>query len=431
MKPFTVRKTELSVQDGCLLWGNRVIVPQQGRKQLLQELHEGHPGIARMKSRARMFFWWPGMDKDIEARVKLCTDCQSIRPTPAPAPLHPWEWPSQPWSRIHVDYAGPYQGRMLLVLSDAHSKWMEVHALTSATSSATIQSLRSTFAQLGLPRTVVTDNGPCIVSAEFKEFMQKNGIRHITSSPYHPSTNGLAEKAVQTLKQGLKKMREGTLTDRISRFLFSYRTTPHSTTKCTPAELLFGRNLRSRFHLLKPDLAARVEEKQDQQKKAHDQGAVNRSFEIGEPVYVRNYAQGPKWLAGHIQKCTGPVSFMVSLEGSASVWRRHQDQLRKRLVKHTPVVDIDDPDLPLPSMTEKAPPTLPIAQSVPSPVPESTTASESNSSEPMSPSSPSPPLSNSNDPAAPSNSNKPVAPVQPRYPKRDRRPPDRFGVNLS
>ena len=113
----------------------------------------------------------------------LCIDCQSIRPTPAPAPLHPWEWPSQPWSRIHVDYVGPYQGRMLLVLSDAHSKWMEVHALTSATSSATIQSLRSTFAQLGLPRTVVTDNSPCFVSAEFKEFMQKNGIRHITSSP--------------------------------------------------------------------------------------------------------------------------------------------------------------------------------------------------------------------------------------------------------
>ena len=126
--------------------------------------------------------------------------------------------------------------------------------MASSTSSATIENVRTTFAQLGIPQTVVTDNGSSFVSAEFKQFLTKNGIRHITSAPYHPSSNGLAERAVQTVKQGLKKLREGSIKDKVARFLFVYRNTPQSTTGNSPAELLFGRKLNTRFDQLKPDL---------------------------------------------------------------------------------------------------------------------------------------------------------------------------------
>ena len=110
LNPFFSKKTELSVEDGCVLWGARVVVPPQGRSKILTELHEAHPGESRMKALARSYVWWPGMDQDIVKEVKRCDKCQSHQRAPAEAPLHPWEWPGLPWSRLHIDYAGPYKG---------------------------------------------------------------------------------------------------------------------------------------------------------------------------------------------------------------------------------------------------------------------------------------------------------------------------------
>ncbi len=192
-----------SLLDGCILWGTRVVVPSQGQQSLLLELHETHPGISKTKSLARSYIWWPNMDKEIEEVVKSCLSCQANRHSPAPAQLHPWEWSDQPWSRLHIDFAGPVKGSMLLII----------------TSSQTIEKLRSTFATHGLPKTIVSDNGPSFVSSEFKKFIQLNGIRHITSAPYHPSTNGLAERTVQAVKQGIKQMEGVSLEEKLSRFL--------------------------------------------------------------------------------------------------------------------------------------------------------------------------------------------------------------------
>ena len=148
------RRTEISVEDGCLLWGTRVIIPPKGREKVLVVLHEAHPGITRTKSLARSYVWWPGLDHDIETLVKNCGKCQQNQKQPPEAPLHPWEWPGQPWSRLHIDYAGPFQGEMFLVLVDAYSKWLEVHVMKSTTSTATIEKLREIFATHGLPKTV-------------------------------------------------------------------------------------------------------------------------------------------------------------------------------------------------------------------------------------------------------------------------------------
>ena len=137
-----------------------MIVPPQGRAQVIAELHEAHPGISRMKALARGYVWWPNMDRELEDAVKKCQQCQLHQKAPAEAPLHPWEWPGQPWSRVHIDYAGPYKGHMYLVVIDAHSKWMEVHIMRSTTSAATIVKLKEIFATHGLPETIVSDNGP-------------------------------------------------------------------------------------------------------------------------------------------------------------------------------------------------------------------------------------------------------------------------------
>ena len=208
LRPYQKRQHELSLQDGCVLLGSRVVIPPPGREKILEELHEGHPGISRMKSLARSFVWWPGLDKALEQKVRQCDPCQRTRNLPPVAPIQPWEWPQLPWTRLHIDYAGPFLGHMFLVVVDAHSKWMEVRPVKSATTAATVAILRSIFATHGIPELLVSDNGSVFTSSDFKDFVRGSGIRHTTSAPYHPSTNGLAERAVHTFKTFMKKAPE-------------------------------------------------------------------------------------------------------------------------------------------------------------------------------------------------------------------------------
>ena len=146
------RKHEMSIENNCLLWGMRVIVPAVFREELLAELHQDHSGVVKMKCIARSHMWWPGMDSAIEKVAKSCEACHEAKQGPAKAPLNPWVWPSRPWQRIHVDYAGPFMGENFLLIIDAHSKWGEVVEMNSTTSSKTIAVLRQLFATYGLPQ---------------------------------------------------------------------------------------------------------------------------------------------------------------------------------------------------------------------------------------------------------------------------------------
>ena len=222
------------------------------------------------------------------------------RKNPPEAPLHPWEWPSRPWERLHI----------------------EVHPTNVATSRATIEKPRATFAIHGIPTTLVSDNGSNFCSEEFEDFMRKNGI-------HHRITLHRTERAVQTFKDGMKKMsEEGSLETRISRFLFKYRITPLSTTGLTPAEMLMGRK-RSRLDLLHPDIRNRVQNEQMRQKEIHDQHGVDRRLQPGNTVYAREFGKQEKWCPGVITTKTGPVSYTVQLNDDREV-RRHQDQVIQR-----------------------------------------------------------------------------------------------------
>ncbi|XP_039212987.1 uncharacterized protein K02A2.6-like, partial [Crotalus tigris] len=205
---FWLKKHELSTFQGCLLWGSRVVIPTSMRSRVLGSLHEGHPGIVRMKALARSHLWWPGLDKEIEAKVHACHLCQRSRPEMPQAPVHRWEETQSPWSRVHIDYAGPFQGQFFLVLVDRYSKWLEVVPVSSTTTAKTIQALRGIFATHGLPDVLVSNNGPQFTSSNFQAFLQANMIRHATSAPFYPSTNGMAERMVRITKDALKKLRK-------------------------------------------------------------------------------------------------------------------------------------------------------------------------------------------------------------------------------
>ena len=287
LQPYHSRRDELSVEGDCLLWGTRVVVPQQLRATVLDELHQGHPGVVRMKAVGRSHAWWPCIDRDIEQKAKSCVDCQSNRHAPPKAPLHPWAWPTQPWQRVHIDYAGPVAGRMLLVAVDAHSKWPEVLVMKSSTSAHTIVALRDMFARWGLPEQLVTVNGTQFTSEEFQAFLRSNGIKHIRTAPYHPATNGSAERLVQTVKQALKAgMHRGAVLEQcLASFLLQYRNTPHATTGVAPSLLPCGRKLRTRLELLRSStISSHVQQQQGRQKQGHDKSATHRMFEVGQRV---------------------------------------------------------------------------------------------------------------------------------------------------
>ena len=336
LKPFFHRRNELSVQQGCILWGPRVVIPPQGRKDMLKELHQEHLGSTKMKQLARSYVWWPGLDRDLEELSVSCSICLSTRASPKKAPLHPWDWPEKPWIRVHVDYAGPVMNTYFLVIIDAHSKWIEVLPTRDTSSTATINLIRNVFAHFGLPMTLVSDNGPNFTSREFNQFLEKNGIKHVTSAPYQPSTNGQAENAVKGLKNFLKHCADGDWKVKLDKYLFQYRVTPHSTTNVSPAELMFGRKLRTVFDLVHPGKTLKqiVLSKQQSQKSNFD-SKVARNLELSPEtsVMIKNYSSATKerWIPARVVEQTGPVSYKCELTGGRVV-RRHQDQILRRTV---------------------------------------------------------------------------------------------------
>ena len=261
LQSYFNRRLELSVEEGCLLLGTRTIIPQKWQHLILQELHSNHLGIVRMKALARMHVWWPTIDKDIEKVVRHCQICQELQPKAPQAEANPWKWPTQPWHRIHIDFAN-YKNENFLIIVDAHSKWPEVHHMKSTTTEKTMEVLRRVFAQHGVPLELVSDNGPQFTSDDFEKFLKLNDIKHLKSPAFHPSTNGEAERFVQTFKKGMKarKNLKCSWNMKISDFLLSYRTTPHSVTRRTPAELLVGRNLRTRLDAVHPNIGMRIEQ---------------------------------------------------------------------------------------------------------------------------------------------------------------------------
>ena len=264
-----------------------------------------------------------------------------MSPSPPRAPVHPWEWPAQPWSRLHLDFAGPFLGHMYLILVDAYSKWLTVEVMNSITAEKTIQKLRTIFATHGIPHKIVTDNGPTFRSEQFQTFVMHNGIKHIFSAPYHPSSNGLAERAVQTVKQGLRHMQGSEpIQDKLSKFLFKYRITPHVTTGIPPCELLMNRRLRSRFDLLHPDtmISERVEHKQQVQGAIRNTNKPLRQFKIGDTVFAEDFTSSKqKWIEGTITDITGPLSYKIKLTDGTEV-RRHVDSIKQRLITTATVI---------------------------------------------------------------------------------------------
>ena len=242
---------ELTVAQGLIVKGQKIVVPSSLRGEMLEKLHEGHLGINKTIAREQDVLFWPRMSVEITEKIKNCPVCLENQPSQQPEPLKSHEIPPSPWAKVGTDILHK-NGQNYLITVDYYSKWPEMTLLLSMTSTGVITALKSQFARYGVPSAVVSDNGPCYNSAEFRKFSDDWGFEHITSSPGYPQSNGQSERTVQTVKAMLEKAADP------YKALLSYRNTPLEEVNLSPSQMLMGRRLRTSIpvteDLMKPQL---------------------------------------------------------------------------------------------------------------------------------------------------------------------------------
>ena len=348
------RRHDLSTDEGILMVGQKVVVPAKLREMVLEELHSGHPAMTRMKMLARSKVWWPSINEQIEAKCRSCSGCNQTASGPTDTAKETSWVTAKPWERLHVDFAGPISGRWFLILVDSRSNWPEVTSMSHATAGNIVTFLRHVFSQHGLPRCIVTDNGTPFTAEIFVEFCRKNGINHLRTAPYHPASNGEAEKTVHIFKRSLFSQigGEDEIT-KIQRFLPFYRSTPCPRTGKSPSEILNGRNLCTRLDLLKPSPI--------QGEKGKDCGR-KRAFSPGDQVWVLNHPDySPKWVPGKIIRKESAWIYHVEIQGSK--FRRHLFHLRTPIDEGIPeneeFWDLRDSHMPAPIQAQAVPANAP------------------------------------------------------------------------
>ena len=187
-----------------LLRSDKLIVPSSLREEMLSQIHSSHLGIEKCKRRARDILFWPGMNQQIADVVSKCNTCNMFRNSQAEEPLKSHELPERPWLKIAADLF-ELDKQEYVVMVDYYSKFLEVSHLPNSKSKTVINHIKPQFARYGIPEVIVSDNGSEFSSQEFAEFAKEYGFKHIFSSPRYPQSNGLAERAVQTAKNLMKK----------------------------------------------------------------------------------------------------------------------------------------------------------------------------------------------------------------------------------
>jgi transposase InsO family protein len=241
LKPYWTVRHELTIEDDILLFQSRLVIPKSLQKDILYRLHQGHQGIVKCRALARSCVWWPGVSKELEAMITACSKCEKER-VHHPEPLRPTPTPDYPWQQVGMDLFEWNKQRYLLIV-DYYSRWIKVVQTSKTTTAAIINHIKSIFARHGIPERVVSDNGPQFTAREFVRFSEEYDFVHITCSPYHSQGNGEAERAVQTVKNLLKKADDPYIA------LLNYRATPLQQGSST-AELLMSRKLRTRVPAL-------------------------------------------------------------------------------------------------------------------------------------------------------------------------------------
>ena len=281
LRPYWDFKEQISIYDNILFKGEKVIVPQSLKSEMLAAIHQSHLGAKACKKRAREILLWPGLAQDIQDAVNKCSVCNSLKSHQSKEPLKPHIFPDRPWQMVGTDMF-EFESQTYLATVDYYSGFFELDYLSSTKSASVITKLKSQFAQHGIPDKLISDNGPQFSSAKFENFEKTWGFKHTTSSTHYPQSNGMAERAVQTAKGILRKAKLDHQDSYLA--LLIYRNTPRDAVLGSPVQRLFSRRTKTTLPtsegLLTPQavepvcVKARLQELKQQQKLHYDKGSV-------------------------------------------------------------------------------------------------------------------------------------------------------------
>ena len=367
-------RDELSVYNGIIFKGEQMIIPSSMRDDMLSQIHRSHLGITLCQNRAKDVIYWPGMLKDIENIVKKCQTCNELQYNNQKEPLIPEEVPEKPWQKVGTDLF-ELDGEHYIVIVDYYSGFFEISTLSDQTSETTIKHMKSQFARHGIPEIVVSDNGPQYTSHDFEKFKLTYGFSHITSSPKHPKSNGMAENSVKIAKRLLKKAKLDGQDPYLA--LLDYRNTPRDNKLGSPAQRLFGRRTRTTMPIKDsllvpkqiPNVKSELEKKRGVQKSYHDKSA--KKLPVLHPGDTVRYKSQPSstWKQGLIShKHPNPRSYVIKTADGKTLRRNrvlirktNEDLLKKPDINaQEPTMQVYIPETPRISSTPSTPTKSPV-----------------------------------------------------------------------
>ena len=242
---------ELSLVNGLIIKGEKIVIPKRLRKRILSAGHDGHQGVEKTKSVLRSKVWYPGMDQDVAEYIQNCRGCQSAVNDTYKEPLIMSELPAGPWESVITDYYGPLKsGVYLISIIDEYSRFPIVKIVNSTSAKAAIPIYDEVFSEFGIPKKLKSDNGSPFNSTEFEQFSNFLGFHHQKITPFYPQANGMVEVFNKRFTKIMmtSKVEKVSWRQELYKFLRSYRATPHCTTKKIPADLMFStRNFGTRI----------------------------------------------------------------------------------------------------------------------------------------------------------------------------------------
>lgn len=206
LTPYWNFRDEISIVDGLLLKGDRIITPEKLRPEMLKILHSSHLGQEKCIQRAKSTLFWPGITTQLKDLIEQCNICNRYRNCQQKEPMIPHEIPGYPLQKVAADIMF-FGNERYLITVDYFSKFIEVNRLPDGKAATIINILKQHFARQGIPEEFISDNGPEFTNHEFRQFAKEYDFQHTTSSPRYPQSNGMAERAVQTIKNISEKLR--------------------------------------------------------------------------------------------------------------------------------------------------------------------------------------------------------------------------------